>query len=81
LGIVITQQNDYNKGRETYPKGDVKMAKYRVMFIEKIFYETYVEADNEDEAEKKAIELFDNGDDSVEVTNQYVDYMETEEEK
>lgn len=56
------------------------MAKYRVMFIEKIFYEIYVEADNEDEAEEKAIELFGNGDESVEVTNQYVDYIETEEE-
>lgn len=56
------------------------MAKYRVMFIEKIFYETYVEADNENAAEEKAIELFDNGDESVEVTNQYVDYMEAEEE-
>ena len=57
------------------------MAKYRVMFIEKIFYETYVEADNEDEAEEKANELFDNGDESVEVTNQYVEYMEVEEEE
>ena len=57
------------------------MPKYRVMFIEKIFYETYVEADNEDEAEEKANELFDNGDESVEVTNQYVEYMEVEEEE
>ena len=56
------------------------MAKYRVTFMEKIFYETYVEADNEDEAENKVIELFDSGDESVEVTDQYVDYMETEEE-
>ena len=56
------------------------MARYRVMFIEKIFYETYVEAYNEDKAEEKAIELFDSGDESVEVTNQYVDYIETEEE-
>lgn len=56
------------------------MSKYRVMFIEKIFYETYVEADNENEAEDKAIEMFDNGDENVEVTNQYVDYIETEEE-
>ena len=56
------------------------MAKYRVMFIEKIFYETYVDADNEEVAEEKAIELFDSGDDSVEVTNQYVDYIEIEEE-
>ncbi len=56
------------------------MAKYRVMFIEKIFYETYVEADNEEAAEEKAIELFDSGDESVEVTNQYVDLIEVEEE-
>lgn len=56
------------------------MAKYRVMFIEKIFYETLVEADNMDAAEEKAIELFDSGDESVEVTNQFVDYIEVEEE-
>lgn len=55
------------------------MAKYRVNFIEKIFYEVYVEADNEDEAEEKANELFDSGDESVEVTDQYVDDIDVEE--
>ena len=57
------------------------MAMYRVTMIEKIFYEVYVEADNEDEAEDKAIEAFDNGDESVEVTEQYVDYIEVEVEE
>lgn len=56
------------------------MAKYRVSFVEKIFYEVYVEADNDDEAEEKASELFSEGDESVEVTNQYVDSIEVEEE-
>ena len=56
------------------------MAKYRVSMMEKIFYEVYVEADNEEEAEDKANELFGDGDESVEVTNQYIDYTEVEEE-
>ena len=56
------------------------MAKYRVNFMEKIYYTALVEANNEDEAEEKVNELFDSGDESVEVTNQYVDYMEIEEE-
>ena len=56
------------------------MSKYRVSFIERVFYEVYVEADDADKAEEKAIELFDNGDDSVEVTDQYVEYIEAEEE-
>lgn len=57
------------------------MAKYRVNFVEKIYYEVYVEADNEDEAEEKAEEAFDNGDESVTVTDQYVSDMNVEEEE
>ena len=56
------------------------MKKYRVNFVEKIYYEVYVEADNEEEAETKANELFDNGDESVEVTDQYVNDVCVEEE-
>ena len=48
------------------------MAKYRVTFMEKIYYEVYVEADSADEAETKAEIAFGNGDDSVTVTDQYV---------
>lgn len=54
------------------------MAKYRVTFVEKSYYETYVEADNLDEAEEKAIEDFGNGGGTV--TDSYVDYIEAEEE-
>ena len=61
-------------------KEEMQMAKYRVSFVEKIFYEVYVDADNVDEAEEKAIELFDNGDKRVEVTDQYVDQIDVEEE-
>ena len=56
------------------------MAKYRVTFMERIYYSALVEANSEDEAQNKVIEAFDNGDDSVEVTDQYVDYMDVEEE-
>lgn len=56
------------------------MAKYRVNFVEKIYYEVYVEADNEDEAEEKATQAFDDGDESVSVTDQYVSDMCVEEE-
>lgn len=55
------------------------MAKYRVTFMEKVYYEIYVDADNAEEAEEKAIEAFGNGD--GEVTDNYVDYIETEEEE
>lgn len=56
------------------------MSKYRVNFVEKIYYEVYVEADNEDEAEEKAEEAFESGDLSVSVTDQYVsDYCVEEE--
>ena len=59
------------------------MAKYHVSFVEKIYYGVYVEADNEKEAEEKANQLFDEGDESVEVTDQYVSdtYVEEEEEE
>jgi hypothetical protein len=56
------------------------MKKYRVVVVESQSYEVYVEADNEEEAEDKANELFGDGDESVEVTNQYIDYTEVEEE-
>lgn len=54
------------------------MAKYRVTFVEKSYYETYVEADGLDEAEEKAIENFHQGD--VEVTDCYVNDFCVEEE-
>ena len=57
------------------------MAKYRVGFIEKIFYDVCVEADNEEEAKEKAEELFSNGDESVDVANQYVSDIWAEEEE
>lgn len=55
------------------------MAKYRVTFTEKTYYEIYVEADNLDEAEERAIEDFDNGGGTV--TDSYIDCIETEEEE
>ena len=55
------------------------MAKYRVNFIEKIYYEVYVEADNAEDAEEKAIQEFGNGD--GEVTDSYVDEIMVEEEE
>ena len=54
------------------------MAKYRVTMMEKTYYELYVEADNADEAEKKAIEDFGNGCGTV--NDNYVDSIEVEEE-
>lgn len=56
------------------------MALYRVNFVEKTYYEVYVDADSTEEAEKKAEEAFGNGDESVEVTDQYVADMCAEEE-
>ena len=53
------------------------MAKYRVTFMEKIYYSALVEADSEDEAEEKVIEAFDSGDDCVECIDSYIDYFET----
>ena len=57
------------------------MAKYRVNFTEKIYYSVLVEADSLEDAEDKAIEAFDSGDESVECTDQFVDYFETYEEE
>ena len=54
------------------------MSKYRVTFTEKTYYEIYVEADNADEAEEKAIKDFGEGGGTV--TDSYVDYIEAEEE-
>ena len=51
------------------------MAKYRVMMIEKIFYEIEVEANNAEEAE----EIAENSLGEAEVTDQYV-YETTVEE-
>ena len=36
------------------------MKKYRVTFMEKVYHEVYVEADNEEEAEDKKLEEFNN---------------------
>lgn len=52
------------------------MAKYRVTMVEKIYYEIYVEADNEDEAE----EIAENSLGEAEVTDQYVSDICVEEE-
>ena len=53
------------------------MAKYRVLMEEKIFYEIYVEADNEDEA----AEIAQNSLDEAEVySDQYVEVVDVEEE-
>ena len=54
------------------------MAKYRVVMMEKIFYEVYVEADNEDEAEEKANESF--GEDGAVVSDSYAEVIDIEEE-
>lgn len=54
------------------------MAKYRVTFVEKVYHEVYVEADNEEEAEDKATEAFENGE--SEINDSYVDDFMIEEE-
>lgn len=56
------------------------MAKYRVNFVEKIYYTVVVEADSEEEAEEKAEDAFESGDLSVDVTDQYVSDYYVEEE-
>ena len=53
------------------------MAKYRVTMMEKTYYEFYVEADNQDEAEEKAVEEFGNGGGTV--TDCYVSDVNVEE--
>ena len=55
------------------------MAKYRVTFMEKIYHEVYVEADNAEDAEDKAIEAFGNGE--SEINDSYVDNIIVEEEE
>ena len=52
------------------------MAKYRVTFTEKLYYEFYVEADNEE----KAKEIAENSFGEAEVTDQYVSDIYVEEE-
>ena len=52
------------------------MAKYRVTMVEKIYYEIYVEADSEGEAE----EIAENSLGEAEVTDQYVSDICVEEE-
>ena len=53
------------------------MAKYRVTMVEKIYYEIYVEANNEDEAE----EIAENSLGEADVTDQYVTDIYVEEAK
>ena len=53
------------------------MAKYCVTMMEKTYYELYVEADNQDDAEKKAVEEFGNGGGTV--TDSYVSDINVEE--
>ena len=58
------------------------MAKYRVTFMEKIYYSALVEANSEDEAEAKVIEAMDSGDDDcIECVDSYIDYFETYKEE
>ena len=52
------------------------MAKYRVNMVEKIYYEIYVDADNEDAAK----EIAENSLGEAEVTDQYVSDIDVEEE-
>ena len=52
------------------------MAKYRVNMVEKTYYEIFVEANNEEEAEKIAENLLG----EAEVTDQYVTDICAEEE-
>ena len=54
------------------------MAKYRVTMVEKIYYEIYVDANNEEEAE----EIAENSLGEAEVTDQFVSdiFVEGEEE-
>lgn len=54
------------------------MKKYRVTFIEKVYHEIYVEADDVEDAEDKATEAFENGE--SEINDSYVDDFIIEEE-
>ena len=53
------------------------MAKYRVLMVEKTYYEFHVEADSMEEAEKMAIEDFGNG--GGEVTDSFISDIDVEE--
>ena len=55
------------------------MKKYRVTFMEKVYHEVYVEADNEEEAEDRATEAFENGE--SEIGDSYLENFIIEEEK
>jgi hypothetical protein len=78
---VGNNKNDYNKGgRKAHSKKEeFEMKKYRVTFVEKVYHEVYVEANNEEEAEDVAIEAFGNGE--SEINDSYVDDFIIEEEK
>ena len=54
------------------------MAKYRVLMVEKTYYEFHVEANSLDEAEEKAIQDFGEG--GGEVTDSFVNEIDVEEE-
>ena len=54
------------------------MVKYRVLMVEKTYYEFHVEADDMDEAEEKAVEDFNNG--GGEVTDSFISDIDVEEE-
>jgi hypothetical protein len=55
------------------------MAKYRVLMVEKTYYEFHVEADSMEEAEDKAVEDFGVG--GGEVTDSFVNDICVEEEE
>lgn len=55
------------------------MAKYRVLMVEKTYYEFHVEANSEEEARSKAEEDFGNG--GGEVTDNFVSDFDVEEEE
>jgi hypothetical protein len=54
------------------------MKKYRVTFMEIVYHEVYVEAKNEEEAEDKAAEAFENGESATD--DSYLENFIIEEE-
>lgn len=54
------------------------MSKYRVLMVEKTYYEFHVEADSMEEAESRAIGEFNDG--GGKVTDSFVNDIEVEEE-
>lgn len=54
------------------------MKKYRVTFMEMVYHEVYVEAKNEEEAEDKATEAFEDGE--SEIGDSYLENFIIEEE-